>query len=111
MFCGDATAERRSGHATSCPLTRFLRLWQRLPVELGADLSDARVASARHDTEARTRDVAARIVELGVVEDVEEFDPDVKGIVLFEDGALQETEVGVVEAGAVEGASVRVAER
>src|SRR5580693_10568774 len=110
MFCGDATAERRSGHATSCPLIRFLRLRQRLPVELGAELSDARIASLRNDAEARTGDVATGILELSMVEDVEELDADIKGIVLFDEGALQETEVGVVEAGPVDKASVGRAE-
>src|SRR5580693_3358013 len=111
MFCGDATAERRSGHATSCPLIRFLHLRQRLPVELGAELSDARIASLRNDAEARTGDVATGILELSMVEDVEEFDADIKGIVLFDEGALQETEVGVVEAGPMDEAPVGCAER
>src|ERR1700722_9784955 len=106
MFCGDATADRRSGHATSCPLRVFLRLRQRLPVELGADLSDTRIASLRHDTETRTGDVAARVLELSMVEDVEELDADIKGIVLFDKGALQETEVGVVESGSMDEAPI-----
>src|SRR5580698_7563526 len=110
MFCSDATADRRSGHATSCPLTQIRRLMLRLPVELGAELTDARIASLRHDAETRTGDVAARILELSVVEDVEELDADIKGIVLFDEGALQETEVGVVEAGPVDKASVGRAE-
>src|SRR5580698_8229528 len=106
MFCSDATADRRSGHATSCPLTQIRRLMLRLPVELGADLSDTRIASLRHDSETRTGDVAARVLELSVVEDVEELDADIKGIVLFDEGALQETEVGVVEAGPVDEAPI-----
>ena len=65
---------------------RLARVWvrplpvtgQRLPVELRADLADARIARIADDSEVRIGDVAARVLELRVVEDVEEFTPNLE---------------------------------
>lgn len=95
-----------------------------LPEELRADLPDAPIAGAGDDAEgsATDDDVTARIelvradvpawiVELGVVEDVEEFDAKIESVVLVDDGPLQHAEIGVVKSGTVEKAPIDVAER
>lgn len=79
-----------------------------LPVELRADLADARIASVRHNSEAASVvDVAAGIDELSVVEDVKKFDAQIKCDLLFDGRSFQKAEVGVIESRAMEEASVR----
>ena len=48
------------------------------PDEFRTDLPNARIARTRDDTEVVTTDVPARIVKLRVVEDVEEFTPNLE---------------------------------
>ena len=77
-----------------------------LPVEFRADLTDARIARIGDDCEVGAGDVPARISKLRVVEDVEEFEPEIESESLIDRGVLQHAEVGVVESRAVEEASV-----
>jgi hypothetical protein len=78
-----------------------------LPEELGTDLPDARIAGARDHSEAATVDVAAWILELRVIENVEEFDPNLEGHVFGYGGSLHEPKISIVEARAVEEPAVR----
>src|SRR6266581_2141046 len=73
-----------------------------LPDELRAELPDSRIAGATDDSEASAADVPARIVELDVVEDVEEFSPNLEGHLLCDRGPLRKPEIGIVETRAVE---------
>ena len=77
-----------------------------LPVEFGADLADARIARIGDNPKARTTDVPARIHELRVVKDIEEFETEIEGEILLDDGVLQDAEIRVVEAGTMEEAAV-----
>ncbi len=82
------------------------------PVELGADLPNTGIARIADNSETPgVVDVASRVRELRVVEDVEEFDAQIKRQLLLNDGSLQDAEVGVVESRAVEEAAVRGAKR
>src|SRR5271165_54462 len=80
---------------------------RRLPVEFRAYLTDARIARVGDDSEVAAGDVAARISKLRVVEDVEEFEPEIESESLIDRRMLQHAEIGVVESRAVEEASVR----
>jgi len=74
-----------------------------LPVELRADLPDARIARLGDDSEGPgVVDVSGRILELRVVEDIEKFKTEVESEILFNLCPLQYSEIGVVEARAVE---------
>src|SRR5262245_33645132 len=82
----------------------------RSPVELGADLAFAtRKPGAGHDTEQIAVEITVRIVELRVVENIENFSPNLKGHGFFDDGPLRDAEVRVVQTGTVEELAVRVA--
>lgn len=75
-----------------------------LPDELRAELPDARVTGATDDSEdsRSIADVAVRILELWVVEDVEEFTPNLEGHPFFDGSPLHKPEIGIVESRAVE---------
>jgi hypothetical protein len=60
-----------------------------LPIELRADLPDARIAGIGDDSEGIAVDVASGIRELCVVEDVEEFDAQIKRQLLSNNSSLQ----------------------
>src|SRR5437588_12585711 len=78
-----------------------------LPIELRTDLADARRLRIGYNSEApAVVDIASRIRELRMVEDVEKFDAQIKRHLLSNDGSLQYAEVGVVESRAVEEAPV-----
>src|SRR5262249_54672101 len=72
------------------------------PVELHANLSDARIASAGYGCESRVVDVSARVFKLRMIEDVEKFEAEIERIILMNHGSLQYAEIGVVESGAME---------
>ena len=81
---------------TTCPGRQVIpndvsNVWcfAKSPIELGAKLTDARIARIRDDSEAVAADVSAGILELRVVEDVEEFDPDIERVVLMKYGSLE----------------------
>jgi len=78
----------------------------KLPVEFRANLPNARVARARHDSEAVVVNVPARILEFRMIEDVEELDANVERVVLVDCSPFQYAEIGVAEAGTVEKAPV-----
>jgi hypothetical protein len=73
-----------------------------LPEELRADLADARIAGLGHVSEAPVANVPAGILELGVVENIEEFTSNLEGHLFSDGGPLQQPEIGIVEAWAVE---------
>ena len=79
---------------------------QRLPVELRADLADARIARIADDSEVRIGDVPARILKLRMVEDVEKFDTEIESVVLLNYGPLRHAKIGVVESRPMEEAPV-----
>ncbi len=82
-----------------------------LPVELCADLANARVARARdYPKSTAVVDVAARVIELRVVENVEEFDTNIKRNRFPDLRPLQEPKIGVVEARTMEESAVRSTE-
>jgi hypothetical protein len=82
-----------------------------LPVEFRADLTNAGRLRVGDDSEVRgAGDVPARIHKLRVVEDVEEFDTQIKGQILFYLCPLQEPKIGVVESRAVEKPTIGSAE-
>ena len=84
----------------------------RLPIELRTDLADARRLRIGYNSEApAVVDIASRIRELRMVEDVEKFDAQIKRHLLSNDGSLQYAEVGVVESRPVEKAPVGGAKR
>lgn len=47
-----------------------------LPVEPGTQLPNARIARGRHLAELTAADITARVLELGVIENIEEFGAD-----------------------------------
>src|ERR1044071_9823661 len=73
-----------------------------LPVELRAQLPDARSSRATHQAEAAAADVAVRIVELRVVENVEELAAEFKSQRFRNANSLPHTEVRIDDAGAME---------
>src|SRR5258706_3947802 len=73
-----------------------------LPDKLRARSSNGWIAVAADDPEVPAADVPARIVELRVVEDVEEFSSNLEGHRFSDDGPLREPEIGIVETWAVE---------
>jgi hypothetical protein len=58
--------------------------YRTLPVQLRAHLPDARIASRGHRPERAAADVAGRIVELRVVEDIEELAPEFESYGFFD---------------------------
>src|SRR6185295_15215222 len=81
-----------------------------LPVELRADLPDARIARAADQTEPAAADVAARIVELRVIENVEKFSANLERHRFADSGSLRHREVGINDSGPVEETPAGVAE-
>lgn len=77
------------------------------PDELRTDLPDARVAGVRDISEASAADIPARIHELRVVENIEEFTPNLKQLGFGDRDRLLKPEIGVVEAGAMEESPIR----
>ena len=73
-----------------------------LEVELRADLADARIARAAHQTESAAADVAARIVELRVVEGVEKLSADLESHRFGDPCSLRHAEIGIDDSGAME---------
>ena len=105
-----------------CHKTAHAAVWinisRSLPEELRAELPNARSASAsdvpetpivkaRYRVDVIVTDISARIRELGMVEDVEEFGSDFKGFLFRDRDSLRYPQVGVVDAGAVEEPPVR----
>lgn len=80
------------------------------PDELRTDLPDARVAGVGDISEASAADIPARIHELRMVENIEEFTPNLEHLGLGDWDRLLKPEIGVVEAGAVEESPIRGAE-
>src|ERR1700730_3436426 len=80
------------------------------PIEFGAELTDARIARFADDSEAAVADISGSILKLRVVEDVEEFNPEIERVILMNHGSLREAEIGVVETRAVEEPAVGSAE-
>lgn len=78
-----------------------------LPDELRTDLADARVAGVGDVAEASAADVTARIRELGMVEYVEEFTPNLEVHCFSDRNYLRYSHIGIVESRAMEEAAVR----
>src|SRR5580700_8764841 len=77
-----------------------------LPVELPADLSNARIPRIVDNPKARIADVPGGIYELRMVEDIKEFETQIERESLIDRSSLQDSEIGVIEARTVEEASV-----
>ena len=73
-----------------------------LPDELRTDLPDAWSASVRDVAKGIAGDVPARIQELCVVEDVEEFPSNFESLPFSDGDRLRHAQVGVIHARAVE---------
>ena len=80
-----------------------------LPVELRADLADTRIARATHQAETAAADVAARIAELSMVENVEELSAHLESHRFCDPGSLRHPEVGINDSRAMEETSAGVA--
>jgi hypothetical protein len=80
------------------------------PDELRTDLPDARVASIGDVSETSAADIPARIRELRVVENIEEFTPNLEHLGFGDRDRLLKPEIGVVEAGAMEESPISGAE-
>jgi hypothetical protein len=70
---------------------------RKLPVELRANLPDSRIAGPGDDSKVPAADVSARIIELGVVENIEEFAPNLEGHRFSDGGPLRQPEIGIAE--------------
>jgi len=84
---------------------------EELPVELCADLPDARIAGAGHLSEVCVVDVPVRVSKLRMVEYIEKLHANVEGEILMDYRSLHYAEIGVVKTGSVEKTPVRSAER
>src|SRR5437660_12165259 len=80
------------------------------PNKFRANLTNARIPSSRDITEAFVADISARVVKLRVVEDVEEFTSNLEMHCFIEGDQLRDSQVGVVESGAVKEPAVRCPE-
>lgn len=92
---------KRDGWAPTPP-------WSISEYEFRAELTDARVARIGNLPEAAAADVPARIQELRVVENVKEFRANLERHGFLDGNDLRYSEIGVVDAGAVEESAVRV---
>jgi len=92
-----------------------------LPDKLRTDLADARVAGipdisersvvlVTHRVDLISANVTARIRELRMVEYVEEFTPELQGHCFGNGNNLRYSEIGVVEARAMEESAIRGSE-
>jgi len=77
-----------------------------LPDELPTDLSNPHGTGAGDVSKAVTGEVATRVIELRVVEDVEEFSPKLERFAFLDRDALLYPEISVVDAWAMEEASI-----
>ena len=76
--------ELQTGQVEACPADG-----KKSPVELQADLPNTRIARIGDDSEITGGvDVAPRILELRVIENVEKFDAQIKGHLFSNDGSL-----------------------
>ena len=82
-----------------------------LPNELRTELSDARSSRIRDISEAAAANVPARIHELRVVEDVEEFGTNLERHGFLNGNYLRDSKVGVVEARTMEESPIRCPEK
>src|SRR5712692_3371013 len=80
-----------------------------LPVELRADLPDARIVRAVDQTKSAAADVAARTVELRVIENVEELSSNLEGHRFGDSSSLRHAKICVEKSRAVEETTARVA--
>src|SRR5579859_3187552 len=78
--------------------------------EFRAELTNARVARVCDLPKARTADVATWIHELRVVENVKEFRANLERHGFLDGNDLRYSEIGVIDAGAVEESTVRITE-
>ena len=81
-----------------------------LPEKLRAELADAGIARRGYSAELTTADVPARVIELGVIEDIKKFGSDLKSCRLGKAGALGKSEVCVDKRRAVEKLTTGIAE-
>jgi len=72
-----------------------------LPDEFRTDLPNARVARTRDVTKSFAANVAAGVGELRVIEDVEEFTPNLEVHSFIDWNHLGYAQIGIVDAGAV----------
>ena len=81
------------------------------PDELRADLPDARSTRAGDVAKARTiADIPAWVIELGMIENIEEFTPNLEGFLLGDGDSLRYPEISIVESRAVKEPAIRSAE-
>ena len=77
------------------------------PDKLRTDLADARITGIGDIPETSAGEIPARIRELRVVENIEEFTPNLKHLGFGDRDRLLKPEIGVVEAGAMEESPIR----
>ena len=77
------------------------------PDKLRTDLANARITGVGDISEACAADIPARIHELRVVENIEEFSPNLEQLGFCDRDRLLNPEIGIVEARAVEESPVR----
>src|SRR5438552_4524629 len=80
-----------------------------LPEEFQAHLPDARIARAGHITKQAAVEISSRVVELGVVEQIEELRTKLERHALSYFGVLVNGNIKVIESGPVEEPGIGVA--
>ena len=84
--------------------------WSASPNKLRTYLTDAWITGIGDISKASAADIPARIRELRMVENIEEFSPNLEHLGFGDRDRLLKPEIGVVEAGAMEESPVRRSE-
>ena len=79
-------------------------------MQLERNLSNARVCSRGHVAKVAVSEVPHRVVELGVVHDIEEFCPELHRDFFGDFGVLMQGHVPIIQSWTMEKAAARVAE-
>ena len=104
MGCPSIAQNKNGTSVAACPV--FSQ--ETSEVELGADLADAGISRPGHDAHLPVQ-IPVRVIELRMIEHVKEFGADLERLRLSNFGALHQTDVEIVDSGAVEELTIGVA--